>query len=114
MSGVVGKPPLVIPTPNAALVDENGQITVPWRAFFQLLAQRVGGVTGFTLPTTLDGAGQIVAGVSWTSGLGAPANVFLPDPLPTRGSIYSQTDGTIARTLYVAQGDGTWLPVAGV
>jgi hypothetical protein len=103
-----------IPTPVAPLVDENGQVTVPWRAWFTMIAGRTGGAVGFTLPTTVDVAGQIVAGVTWTSGLGQPLAVVDPTKWPTSGSIYSQTDGILGARIFVAQGNGTWLPLAGV
>lgn len=112
MSGNNNATPIL--TPVAPLVDENGQITVPWRAWFSLLAQRVGGVTGFTLPSTVDVAGQIVAGVTWTSGLGQPLAVVDPTKWPTSGSIYSQTDGILGARIFVAQGNGTWLSITGV
>jgi hypothetical protein len=81
-----------IPFPStvAPLVDENGQLTMAWRAWFQQIQRR------------------------WTSGTGPPATVVSPDPLPISGSLYSRTDGTVGARLYVAQGNGAWLPVPGV
>lgn len=48
------------------------------------------------------------AGPTWTSGAAAPTST---QPV---GSLYSCTGGAVGGHLYVSQGGGTWLPVAGV
>ena len=48
------------------------------------------------------------AGPTWTTGAAAPAGT------QPKGSIYSRTGGAAGSTLYISQGGGTWLPVAGV
>jgi hypothetical protein len=48
------------------------------------------------------------SGVTWAAGTGAPtANL-------ARGSLWSQVDGGVGSTLWVSQGGGSWLAVAGV
>ena len=105
-----------VPRPStlSPLVDGNGNVTMAWRAWVAMVDDRVGGNLGFTLPNTEDVAGDVVKGVTWTSGTGAPPVETDPKKYPTGGSLYSQTNGAISARLWVAQGDGTWLPVAGV
>lgn len=51
-------------------------------------------------------------GAIWSSGTGAPGAGTSGGQ--TRGSLYSQTNGAVGSTLYVCQGSGSWLAVAGV
>ena len=102
------------PLAMVPVVDQNGLVMMSWRAWFQMIARRVGGADGFQLPSTVDTAGATVAGVTWTSGPGQPLAVVDPTKWPTSGSIYSQTDGVLGSRIFVAQGNGTWLSLAGV
>lgn len=43
MSGALNA---TIPTPSAPLVDDAGNVTVPWRAYFLVLQRRTGGTVG--------------------------------------------------------------------
>jgi hypothetical protein len=87
----------------------------------------VSGATTFSAGITVTGTAiatkaQVgnVNGPTWTAGNGAPGTTTgLPGTrgtfvYATKGSLYSRLDGTPGATLYVAYGDGTWLPVAGV
>jgi hypothetical protein len=62
-----------------------------------------GPLAGFT--TYISGS---TGGPTWTSGAAAPTST---QPV---GSLYSCTGGAVGGHLYVSQGGGTWLPVAGV
>jgi hypothetical protein len=53
--------------------------------------------------------GQLTLGTSSIrAGTGAPTGT------PAAGSLWMRTDGAVGTRLYVSQGGGTWLPVAGV
>ena len=66
-------PITTIPTPVEPLVDENGQVTMSWRAWFRAVQ--------LTSPSN----------VTWTTGTGAPTSV---QPV---GSLYSGRTGRLGR-----------------
>jgi hypothetical protein len=64
--------------------------------------------SNFTAPTLLSNKG-IFGGQSITGGGAVPTGSIEP-----AGSIYMRTPGVVGARLYVSQGGGSWLPVAGV
>jgi hypothetical protein len=71
MSGNTSNIP-IIPTPVAPLIDENGQVSVPWRGWFRQIQRVLVDITGVT-PVTMQ------TGTSTSDGSGA-INVTLPTP----------------------------------
>jgi hypothetical protein len=80
---------LFLPTPVEPLIDENGQVSVPWRGWFGQIQRR------------------------WSRGEGDPPAITDPTKWPVAGSLYSRTDGTAAagNLLFVVDGVGEWHPL---